>query len=778
MQKIELLAPAGDWEALVGAINAGANAIYLAGKKFGARSSAPNFSEEEIEEAIRYAHLRNVLIYVTINTLIYDDEIEELLRYTDFLVNNHVDALIIQDLGIMDLFLHRYPDTDIHASTQMNTMNVDQAKLLKALGIKRIILAREVSIDDIKEIKNAVDIELEVFVHGALCVSYSGNCFFSSMIGGRSGNRGECAQPCRLPYSLLKEENVLEENTYLMSTKDLMTIERIDELINAGVTSMKIEGRMRKAEYVIQSVLSYRKAINNHYEKNNINLGDEIIKLKKVFNREYTEGYLFNSDPKTINNPYRPNHMGVFIGEVTDYKSGKVSIKLEESIGLNDGIRFVGTKDFGLGISRILKDNQTYKYASSGQTIMIDSPQQIEVGSKVFKTLDAELEKTLKEYLDVNMKIIFISGEIKAYVGEPILMRVIDDQNTIYEINSEYVIMAAKNKPILKEDIIHHMTKFGNTPFEWSSLVVDTDSNGFIPVKILNDLRRDITDTITKNRINLKPKTIIKTNVKGSTPLNLDTPQIIANVLTKDQNRAVKDAGFRNIYINEDLISFLPLENHNNIIVKKRRIWRNTDIISSQKNLAISDVGHLYSRDKLSNIITDEFLNVTNRYSLNFLYKMGVKRVTVSPEMTKTRIETLKNNFFIEFNWEPNLEKNVYGHEELMISKYCPIAKTYNTSPQCNLCQINQYYLLDRMNAKYPLVNDGICNIKVLHSKPLNLIDYLPYLLSIGINSLRLNFTIEDYNTTYKIAFAYLNSFNNKPYILNRDNVTTGRFLR
>lgn len=190
MKQVELLSPAGDRLSFIGAINAGCNAVYLAGKKFGARSFAQNFEVEEIIEMIKYAHLRNVLVYVTLNTLVYDDEIPALIEYADILVKNHIDALIIQDLGVLEIFSKRYPNTDLHASTQMNTLNVEQAKFLKSIGVKRIILARETSIEEIKHIKENVDIELEVFIHGALCISYSGNCYFSSMIGGRSGNRG------------------------------------------------------------------------------------------------------------------------------------------------------------------------------------------------------------------------------------------------------------------------------------------------------------------------------------------------------------------------------------------------------------------------------------------------------------------------------------------------------------------------------------------------------------------------------------------------------------
>ncbi|MFA7076732.1 MAG: peptidase U32 family protein, partial [Candidatus Izemoplasmatales bacterium] len=311
MKRVELLAPAGDKLSFIGAINAGADAIYLSMKKFGARSFANNFDMEELISLIEYAHLRNVKIYVTVNTVIYDYEFESLIESADILVKNHVDAFIIQDLGVLEVFSKRYPFTELHASTQMNTINIDQARFLKSKGIKRIILAREVSLKEIKEIKENLDIEIEVFIHGALCISYSGNCYFSSMIGKRSGNRGECAQSCRLPYELYKDNQLIEEKAYLLSAKDLITIDYIQDLISAGITSFKIEGRMRKPEYVIQTVLSYKKAIQKVYDKIDFNIDEEKKKLTSVFNRGQTKGFLLSEKPKNIVNTTRPNHIGI-----------------------------------------------------------------------------------------------------------------------------------------------------------------------------------------------------------------------------------------------------------------------------------------------------------------------------------------------------------------------------------------------------------------------------------------------------------------------------------
>ena len=322
MKKIELLAPAGNIEALKAAIMAGCDAVYLAGKLYGARAFSKNFNNEELVEAIKYAHLYGVKVYVTVNTLVYDDEVDAFLEYIEFLHKNNVDAIIIQDFGMFDLVRKTFPELEIHASTQMHIHNLDGVKLMERLGMHRVVLARETSIDTIKEIKDNSNIELEVFIHGALCISYSGQCLMSSLIGGRSGNRGACAGSCRLPYDIISYDGKkLNKDRYPLSTKDLNSLENIGELIDAGVSSLKIEGRMKSPEYVYMVVSLYREAIDSYYKNGFVKINeDELLKLKKIFNRNFTKGFLFNTTNNDIINAYRPNHMGVTVGRIISYK--------------------------------------------------------------------------------------------------------------------------------------------------------------------------------------------------------------------------------------------------------------------------------------------------------------------------------------------------------------------------------------------------------------------------------------------------------------------------
>ena len=331
MKRPELLAPAGSMESLKAAIAAGCDAVYLSGKMYGARAFANNFDNDELESAIKLCHLYGIKVYITVNTLIYEDEVESFLEYIEFIHKINVDAVIMQDLGMIDLVRKMFPNLEIHASTQAHVHNLEGTKFMEQLGLARVVLARETPIELIEEIKKNTNIELEIFVHRALCLSYSGQCLMSSLIGGRSGNRGSCAQCCRQPYDLIKNNKKINKDKYLLSTKDLNTLYNIDKLIDIGIDSLKIEGRMKRPEYVYLIVSLYRKAIDSYIKKGRIDIKDEDIKeIKKIFNRQFTKGFIFHEDNNNFTNSYRPNHMGIDIGKVITYKNNKVTIKLSD----------------------------------------------------------------------------------------------------------------------------------------------------------------------------------------------------------------------------------------------------------------------------------------------------------------------------------------------------------------------------------------------------------------------------------------------------------------
>lgn len=785
MKKIELMAPAGNREAFIGAINAGADAVYLAGKKFGARAFAPNFDTQEMVDLVKFAHLRGASVYVTVNTLVFNDEVADLLEYTDELVAADVDALIVQDLGMLDLLHRRYPHTPIHASTQTNAHSLAQVRFLKDLGASRVIMARETSLDIIREIKKNVDIEIEVFVHGALCVCYSGNCLFSSMVGHRSGNRGECGQPCRLPYTLLKDGEPVSEESFLMSTKDLMTLDRLSELIDVGIDAFKIEGRMRKPDYVIQSVLSYRNALLSKEKSRPFRSDDEIDKLKRVFNREYTEGYVLNAEAHTLNNAYRPNHMGIEVGTVKSFSHGKVEICLSGDLSVNDGIRIVGTeeKDTGNVVSRIIIGSGLVPIAHPGDVILLDSADPVSPGSVVLKTLDHNLVRSLDIYLDPDWKMIPLWGTARIVVGEPMEFDIHDGDGHNVKYKTEFIVQPAQTAPMDQNAIRNQLGKLGNTPFYWESLQVDTDGNGFIPVKVLNEFRRDAIDKMTGIRAGLRRNPTI---VPESSPIIVGQGEeftLSAKVRTAEQLDACLDAGIRVIYHEENLK--IQPEKHPEVrfYTQKRRIWPEKATFSLSESSLVSEVGSLWAsahglgkNGKLL-LFGDQFLNVTNIYTAGLLLKSGLSGLTLSLELQKDRIQNFSSLFIARYGGNAVFEQIVYGRTELMISKYCPISKVMGANQKnCHLCEHSDYSLKDRMDFEFPLLNDGDCNIRVLNPKPLCLIDHLDFFRDSGISRVRMEFTVESGKETESVIEAFQHALRKEPYSLNRRGMTYGRF--
>lgn len=775
MKKPELLAPAGSMKSLIGAINAGCDAVYFGGRKFGARAFAENFGNDEIQTLITFAHLRGVRVYVTINTLVFDDEFQEVLAYADFLVQNKVDAIIVQDLGVLATFTKRYPDTPIHASTQTNTHTIDEARFLKSLGVRRIILARETSLETIRLIKQAVDIELETFVHGALCMSYSGNCLMSSMIGERSGNRGECAQPCRLPYTLLKDGNIVSEAAYLMSAKDLSTLSRVDELVEAGLDSLKIEGRMRKSEYVVAAVRSYREAIDGLLDPDQ--LQKRADELARTFNRGFTEGYLFGAKPYTLNNAYRPNHQGVEIGQVTAFNRGKVTIRLSDSIALQDGIRFLGGEDYGTSVSRILLGGVAVSSAPGDCEVVLDLPVSVPVGAMVVKTTDVTLEAELSQYLEADFPRIALQGLARIVVGE-LPKLILAAGGVRIEVLGDDIVQAAKSQALLRQDIQDKLGKLGGTPYHFESLDVVTDNLSFMPVKFLNELRRRGIALWEEARLQSYPQGRILDQKIATGSAGRDLPLSIANCLTQDQIQAVYQAGIRTIYYDEILTVDPSLYPNATLYPIRKRIWPSPDHYGAMQGFVANEFGSFFNPQN-RDIIADTFLNVTNIHTAALLFQHHAKAVTLSAELHEEQVLPFAKRFETEFSFIPNLEMVVYGRVDLMITKYCPVAKTLGTNKtHCHLCEHAEYALKDRMGYVYPLHNDGECNMRLLHHRPLNLLSQVRTMKEAGIHRFRADFTVESKATTFEIALALQSAVAGTSFEMPEGEFTAGRYRK
>lgn len=718
MKKIELLAPAGDINCLKAAIQAGADAVYIGGYGYSARSYANNFSNEEIIEAINYAHPYGVKIFVAVNTLIYENEVETFLNYIDFLHKNNVDAIIIQDLGMLDLIRKTYPNLEIHASTQMHIHNIEGVKFLSNLGVKRVVLARETSIETIKNIIENTNTDIEVFCHGALCVSYSGQCLMSSLIGGRSANRGACVGCCRLEYDLIDENNKkYNTNKYLLSMKDLCTIEKIGQLIESGVTSLKIEGRMKRIEYIYQVVSIYRKAIDNYYKyKDSKITKEDITNLYKIYNRKFTNGFLFNEQNENIVNQIRPNHQGIKVGTVCKIEKNNIYIKLLDKINRLDGIRILNKKeDSGTIVEKMFVNNKSVEMANKNQIIKIKLDSKVDVNDIVVKTTDIEQINRIHECLKNKTRKVDIKIKAILKINKPIILEIEDEKNKI-KVESNYLVEEAKTNETTKENIEQQLTKIGNTIYKCKEIKIDKDNNIFVSIKELNEIRRNAIEKLNEIRnykIEYKKEkyTIEVPDFKKEKNINY----------LYDNELQIKEKG-HDIYL---------INNSKNYITKVPRV--NEKYKNYNNRLLIGEIGSLeYYKNR--EIYTDFSFNVVNSYTVAFLHSIGVKQITLSYELDFEQTKNIIDNYHTRYKKHPNLETIIFGREEMMITKFNLIK---------NMKKNIKYYLKDKYKNKFILKEENglmtIYNYKCRDNRKL-----AHNYFQIGINNLRFNLNLQE----------------------------------
>ena len=711
MKKPELLAPVGSMEALYAAIEAGCDAVYLSGKKYGARVFANNFLDMELIDAIKYSHLYGVKVYVTVNTIIYEEEVDDFLAYIDFLHSNNVDAVIMQDIGMVDLVGKLYPNLEIHISTQMHVHNLEGVKFFENMGLKRVVLARETSIGDIKKIKKSSNVDIEVFVHGALCVSYSGQCLMSSLIGGRSGNRGACAQSCRLPYDLISDGKKINKDKYLISTKDLMTLNHIGELIESGIDSFKIEGRMKRPEYVYLIVSLYRKAIDSYLKNGVVNISDDdIISMKKIFNRGFTDGFLFNQ--KYIVNSKRPNHMGIEIGRVIDYRGGYVFVKLNDDLNVHDGIRIVGSSDVGLSIDKMFVDNKDVSHAYNGDVVKFKCDSVLK-DSLVLKTTDYLQINEINDLINSKSRKVLINGLIKLNKGSKIYLELSDGINTVSV--SDYIVEEAVKRSISRDDVIKQIDRLGGTVFKFDKLEVQLDNQVFVPVSLLNDIRRRCIDLLVSKR--LYDTNYVKGNYNISIP-NFDCVNA-KSCLIENSSLYDKYKNYDFVYI-DDYDEFKKL-NYSNVYYKVPRVNYSYKDISSR--VLVGEIGSLYKYDDVD---TDFSFNVVNSYSVAFLHSIGVNKITLSYELDLIKIKSIIDAYHDRYGAHPNLEVIVDSCEEVMVSKL-NLFDYYN---------ISNGSLKDRFGNLYPIKVKN--NLMYIYNCKRRNMD-VSSLYSIGVNVVRIN---------------------------------------
>lgn len=675
MKKIELLAPAGNFECLKAAINNGANAIYLGGSLFSARAFANNFNDEEMIEAVKYAHLRNVKIYVTINTLMNEIEIDNAFNKAKFYKDINVDALLVQDLGLFYRIRKELPDFEVHASTQMHIHNLNGVKNAKELGFKRVVVARESSLDFIKEACKQ-DIEIETFVHGAICVSYSGQCLLSSLTKNRSANKGMCAQCCRLRYELYEDDKKVKTDTdYLLSPKDMYLLENVPELIETGVSSLKIEGRMKSPAYVAYITSVYRKAIDSYYEGKEFKVDKNTLnEIKSLFNRGFTNTYLLNDEKELFKN-IRPNHMGVQIGEITGVYGGSALIKLTQNVNQFDGIRIISGNSDGEGmiLNKLIVNKKLVSKAFKNEEIEVPSTFG-KKGDKVYRTKDFKLEERLNDYPEIK---IAINYRINIEPLKPIEIEIYNDDFN-FKYQSIEIPQVPIKAPISINNVLDTFNKTGEHPYLIKDIEVKM-KDSFISLKVLNEIRRQALLSLDEYRLN-------------------------------SFNRVIKPFKEKELIINQspkELIeySFDPKRNtlnYNEVINTKSKYYKDNNFVSDFGGILLNGFK-----------IGSYTLNVTNSYAYEFLLRQGFNNIVLSLELSKDFINKLIEGFEKRNGHLIQPYVFVYGKRELMHIARNPF-RTY-------VKDINNSYLSDGTN-KYRIIQRKEC-IDILEYDTYNNLD-------------------------------------------------------
>ncbi len=755
-KQIEILAPVGSMESLYAAIQNGANAVYLGGKLFNARHYASNFDFDQLKEAVSYAHLRGVKVYVTVNILIDNEEIEAVIDYIRYLYQIDIDGIIIQDLGLASLLRKIFPDLDLHGSTQMTINNLPGSEFLQDMGFTRLVLARETPIGEIKHIHSNSKIELEAFIHGALCVSYSGQCLMSSMIGGRSGNRGMCAQPCRMPYSIVDKEGVLMENwdkKYLLSTRDLNTLDEIGELVDSGIISLKIEGRMKRPEYVATVVKNYRKAL----DQGSSSLSQEDKKeVKQIFNRGFTKGLTFGDFSKDFITLDRPDNRGLLAGKVTRIDKYKVYVLLEEDIEKGDGLEFETTRGEYKGILAPYGGKK-------GKTLVLEKPAIIKNDSSVYKTSSLNLLNKARESFATDKIKKKINLKIEIKIGyPPILIAELEDKRI--QVGLDQVTERGEKVHLKREKVYEQISRLGDTIYELESLAIDLDEEAYLPVSSLNQLRRLMTEKLDfyysyinkrediSDQVFLERKSQVLGQRQGK---NQKDKKISIKVSNINQFWQLDLNKLDRIYIGfyqglKEVLEELKAYN--------KEVYIYTDKILYQKDLdyirdaikpyvelidgiSVSNIGSLkFFKDNFDlKIHSDIGLNAFNSHTVNYLMESGSSSVCLSPELNLKQIKNLMDKA------DGPSEAIVYGYLALMVTKHCPMAlvKGCKDDSGCKTCNFSHGYgLKDRMGVSFYMDRkEGFSNI--YNSLPLMVVDNLQQIYKAGINYARLDFTIE-----------------------------------
>jgi putative protease len=775
MKKIELLAPCGSLDSLHAAVQNGADAVYLGGSRFSARAYASNFDDENMIDAVNYCRAYGVKIYITVNTLIKDGEMKDVLNYVKFLYEIGIDALIVQDLGLTYLIRQNFTDFELHASTQMTIHNGEGAKFFRNLGFSRIVLSRELSLEEIEYISKNLNIETEIFVHGALCICYSGQCLMSSLIGGRSGNRGRCAQTCRMPYDLIDDNGDTKFKGYVLSPKDICTLQDVPSIIKSKTSSLKIEGRMKRPEYVAGVVSIYRKAIDYAYEKKEFDYEKETKKLLQLFNREgFSKAYMYGNVGKDMMAYKFPKNTGVYLGDVAK----DLSIELKEDIRIKDGVR---VDEGGFTVSKIIKNSIEVTEARVGDTVKL-MPIEYKFNDKLYKTADFLLLQNLSDSyksiyerkIDLNIKCYFKIGESFE------LSCVYNDKQ--FNVKGEIVQKAIK-KPLELEKVKENLIKTGNTPFNIDGIEFTCFEQGFLPVSSINNTRRQLINSILQ-WIYENNKRVAKKNLDFNRNKKQDNTmeKLMIAVYNKEQIEACKEFGIKTFIIDffnkkcdisidsmKDIDLYLKVPNIIKDEFKSICSFIDKNILNV-RGIITANAGIINEFKDKTDIIGDYKLNIFNKYSLDF-YSNILKGTFLSVELNRGEINEIIKNSPIPCSII------IYGKLETMVSEHCPIGSVLggkNSEHNCkNECINGEYKLKDRKNEEFLIRTDNYCRSHIYNSMPINLLDNIKDINNIGNIGFRIDFIDEDKEEVKVILNSYKNGRN-----LSHKKFTRGHYKR
>ena len=785
-QRVELLAPAGSFDSLVAAVENGADAVYLAGQHFGARKFAKNFTDEELRAGIDYAHVRGVKVFVVVNTLVFNEEFRDVVPFLALVREAGADAIIVQDLGVMKVLRELYPDLPLHISTQATVHNSKGVKFLEDLGAERAILAREMTLKDIAQMKQRTGAELETFVHGALCYCYSGQCLMSSVIGERSGNRGACAYTCRLPYDMVQggERMPEVEQKHVLSSKDLNQIESIPKLIEAGVTSFKIEGRMKRPEYVAVVTRAYRTAIDRYYAGDFHVTDAEHRAVMAVFNREFTPGYLEGKEKWAFTSWDTDGNRGTPLGEVVEAGRGYVQVRLFDDLRVKDGISVLHMptwgheaggepEEYGFTVTQIDFGGRWVTEARAGMVVSLKGHAKASVGDKVYKTADHDtLETARATFEGPPLRRVGVETAVRLAAREPIAVTMRDPERDVsIEHHSAYVVAPARKAPLAERTVREQFERMNETVFEHDRLDVRVEGAVFAPLSELNEARRAAVEKLERAIAGARHRPALPDVEEKAAallsfpevPRGQQTVRLAVNAWGLDNVRAALEAGAETVYFSGLKVGGLQPRWDTEAVLEAARLaeeagarfhlasgmiqkdWEVEALREASRLVRNSPAfaGILAGNHGACQVAIEEGLpwvadwpmNVYNSVTTDFLVQHGAERITLSPELTLAQMGNVARHT------RAPLEALVHGRLTLMTSEYCSIGH----ATACQMpngtwapCHDAAYSLQDRLGKRFPLETDGACRMYILNSVELAMANRLPELAEAGLDVLRI----------------------------------------